>query len=133
LGELRTELAEVYAGEAPVGERRRQRAAAFDEARASYASLRAGWTKPPWFDNWFDPGLNNARLAALSSYEDYVPAFRALLAQEGGNLERFYGSVAALGERADELRQRALQELLLQPAASFSGSAEEGSGCPGGY
>lgn len=133
LGELRTRLAGIYASETPVGERRLLRAAAFDDARASYARLRAGWTEPPWFDSWFDAGLNNARLAALSSYEDYVPAFRALLAQAGGNLERFYGSVAALGERADEPRQRALQELLLQPAASISGSAEEGSGCPGEY
>ena len=110
-------LLAIYAAEAPVEERRRQRTAAFDEARASYARLRAGWTEPPWFDSWFDPGLNNARLAALSSYEDYVPAFRALLAREGGDLARFYDSVEALGERCGGTGSGALQELGLQAAA----------------
>ncbi len=129
LSELRTVLTEVYAGEAPLGDRRLERAAAFDEARASYAVLRAGWTEPPWFDSWFDSGLNNARLAALSSYEDYVPAFRALLAQEDGNLVRFYRSVAALGERAVEPRAKALQELGRRAAASVSALPAVGT-CP---
>ena len=129
LGELRRVLTAVYAGEAPIGERRLQRAAAFAEARASYARVRAGWKEPPWFDSWFDAGLNNARLAALSSYEDYVPAFRALLAQDGGNLGRFYGSVAALGERAVEPRAEALRALGLQAAAGFSALPSSGT-CP---
>ncbi len=129
LSELRTVLTAVYAGEAPVGERRLQRAAAFDQARASYAKVRAAWKEPPWFDSWFDAGLNNARLAALSSYEDYVPAFRALLAQDGGSLARFYGSVAALGERAVEPRAKALQALGLQAAARVSAAPASGT-CP---
>jgi len=133
IGELRSLLAVVYASDAPVELRRQQRAAAFDQALSSYARLRAGWTEPPWFDSWFEPGLNNARLAALSSYEDYVPAFRALLARAGGDLARFYASVEALGELDPEDRERAVQELSPQPVASVSGSAAGDSGCPGGY
>ena len=129
LGELRRVLTVVYAGEAPVGDLRLQRAAAFDQARASYARVRVGWREPPWFDSWFDAGLNNARLAALSSYEDYVPAFRALLMQDGSNLGRFYGSVAALGERAVEARAAALQTLGMQTAASVSALPASGT-CP---
>ena len=94
--ELRAELATIYAADLPVAERRQQREAAFSAARDRYAALRSTWSDSPWFDGWFDPGLNNARLAALASYEDYVPAFRALLAEEGGDLPRFYTRVAAL-------------------------------------
>ncbi len=129
IGELRSLLAVVYASDAPVELRRQQRAAAFDQALSSYARLRAGWTQSPWFDKWFEPGLNNARLAALWSYEDYVPAFRALLIRDGGDLARFYKSVEALGERQPEDRELALQELSLQPAASVSVPPASGN-CP---
>ena len=129
LAELRTALAAIYAAEAPSEERRRRRSAAFDQARAAYAVLRAGWASPPWFDGWFAPGLNNARLAALSSYEELVPAFNALLARQGGDLARFYGSVEALGEQEPGERERTLQDLGREPAAGVSAGPASGS-CP---
>ena len=129
MAELRTQLTAVYASEASIEWRRQQRDALFEQARSSYARLRGDWVEPPWFDSWFEPGLNNARLAALSSYEDYVPGFRALLAREGGDLARFYASVEALGEREPEARDLAVQELLLQIPASLSAAPPSGN-CP---
>jgi predicted aminopeptidase len=48
-----------------------------------------------------DPGFspNNALLAAFATYTQLVPAFERLLADEGGDLERFYGAVRALAGR----------------------------------
>lgn len=129
LAELRAVLAAIYSGDAPDEERRRQRTVAFDQARAAYAALRAGWTAPPWFDGWFAPGLNNARLAALSSYEELVPAFENLLAREGGDLARFYASAEALGALDPAQRANALQELGYSPVAALSGVPVAGS-CP---
>jgi len=129
LAELRTVLAGIYAGEGPPDELRRQRSAAFAEARAAYGVLRSGWASPPWFDGWFGPGLNNAHLAALSSYEDLVPGFRALLAREGGDLSRFYTAVEALGEMDPAERERTLKELGREPAAGVSAGPASGS-CP---
>jgi len=40
---------------------------------------------------------NNAVLASFATYTQLVPAFEKLLADEGGNLERFYARVKALG------------------------------------
>jgi predicted aminopeptidase len=129
LAELRATLAVIYAPGEPDEVRRRARLAAFDQARADYAALRSGWASPPWFDGWFEPGLNNARLAALSSYEDLVPAFRALLAREGGDLARFYASVEALGAKDPGERDRVLHELSRAPAAAVSAGPAGGS-CP---
>lgn len=129
VAELRTRLAVVYGGEGPSDLRRQQRAAVFDEARASYGRLRADWPEPPWFDSWFEPGLNNARLAALSAYEDYLPAFRALLAREGGDLPRFYASVQVLGDLEPAARDQAMQDLLLESPAPVSAQPSSGS-CP---
>jgi len=124
VAELRAELAGTYAREIPDDERRQQRLMAFAGAQARYRALRAGWTEAPWFDGWLDAEPNNARLAALSSYEDYVPAFRALLAREGGDLQRLYGSVNDLGKLPPAERDAAMQAL--------SGSAAGDSGCRGG-
>jgi len=129
VAELRTRLAVVYGGEGPSDLRRQQRAAVLDEARARYGRLRANWPEPPWFDSWFEPGLNNARLAALSAYEDYVPAFRMLLAREGGDLPRFYASVQELGEREPAARDQAMQDLLVESSAPLSAPPSSGS-CP---
>ena len=116
LAELRATLGAIYAADLPVEERRRQRSAAFEEARAEYAEQRAGWGAPPWFDSWFAPGLNNARLAALASYEELVPAFRALLIRDGGDLIRFYASAEKLGRQATEERVQSLGQLAALPA-----------------
>jgi len=129
LAGLRTTLAAIYATEGPADERRRRRAAAFDQARGDYAVIRQGWASPPWFDTWFDPGLNNARLAALSSYEEFVPAFRELLAREDGDLRRFYTGAAALAEREPEERARVLRDLARADAAGLSAGPAAGS-CP---
>jgi predicted aminopeptidase len=111
LAGLRASLAGIYASDAPAEDLRRQRAAAFEQARASYAAERAGWPGPPRFDAWFARGLNNARLAALASYEELVPAFRALLDGAGGDWPAFYARVEALGREPPERRLPALRAL----------------------
>jgi predicted aminopeptidase len=91
--------------------------------------LRAGWTGPPWFDGWFAPGLNNARLAALSSYEDYVPGFRALLERNDGDLQQFYASVEELGRRTPEERELLLRTMSGEKDPAVSAVRTSGT-CP---
>ena len=38
----------------------------------------------PEYDGWFEQPLNNALLKTLDTYYALVPAFRSLLAQQGG-------------------------------------------------
>ncbi len=46
-----------------------------------------------WFAGYANQGPNNASLASVALYTAQVPAFRALLAQEGDDLPRFYARV----------------------------------------
>lgn len=125
LDELRGELAAAYAlpGEPA---RRAAKAAAVEAGRDRYRRLRQGWAGPPWFDRWFgldaagallpagdgDPPLpNNASLAALASYAEWVPAFAALLVESGGELPLFYARVAELGALPDAERGMRLAAL----------------------
>lgn len=45
-----------------------------------------------------DISPNNAFLASFATYTELVPAFEKLLAEEGGNLERFYARVRELAK-----------------------------------
>ena len=46
-----------------------------------------------WFAGYANQGPNNASLTSVALYTAQVPAFRALLAQEGDSLPRFYARV----------------------------------------
>ncbi len=52
--------------------------------------------------------LNNADLVAVATYNDLVPAFRALLEASGGDFRAFYAEVERLAELSREERLREL-------------------------
>jgi predicted aminopeptidase len=79
---------------------------------AEYRALKEGrWGGYAGYDRWFDGGVNNAKLASVATYEELVPAFRALLAQEHGDLPRFYAAAKALGKLDKPDRDAALERL----------------------
>ena len=55
--------------------------------------------------------LNNADLVAVATYNDLVPAFRALLEVSGDSFPAFYAEVERLGALEPEERRRALDSL----------------------
>jgi predicted aminopeptidase len=69
--------------------------------------LKLRWNGAEDYDAWFAQPLNNATLASVATYTQWVPALRARLATVG--LTRFYEDAAALEklsakERAARLR-----------------------------
>lgn len=139
LDALRGRLEAIYAAGGEDEARRTDKRRAIDAARAGYLQLRADWPGPPWFDGWFGlrvpaPGAapelvdatvpNNASLGALASYEDRVPAFAAMLAEAGGDLQLFYDRVATLGAAAAGQRAATLDAYA---AASLSGGPPAGT------
>jgi predicted aminopeptidase len=99
VGATRARLASLYAsGLAPqaMRERKRSEFAAFaaEPAFQRFARRTGG-------------DANNALLASFATYSQRVPAFERMLAQEGGDLPRFYDAVralAALGRAERDLR-----------------------------
>jgi predicted aminopeptidase len=103
-GELERFYREPLADEA----KRAGKAQRFAAMEVDYRALKARWGGFAGYDRWFDGGPNNAKLASVATYEELVPAFRALLARENGDLPRFYAAVKALaklekGERDAQL------------------------------
>ena len=104
----RTGLAVLYASNATDDAKRTGKAEAFEAMRGEYAALKREWDGATGYDAWFAQGPTNASLASVALYSSKVPAFRALLSAEGGDLPRFYTRVKELARLPKRERDAAL-------------------------
>lgn len=113
----RERLGALYAAPLVEDEKRAGKARIFDELRAEYRALKDRWGGYSGYDAWFAGDLNNAKLASVSTYHQYVPAFQALLRANGGDLAAFYRAAKALGGLPPTQRFAHLQALEAEWAA----------------
>ena len=118
----RQRLAGVYASGLPPEGMRQAKAQEFERLRADYAALRSGWQDGANLDRMMEAELNNARLVAVSTYEECVPGFTRLLLGVDGDLPAFYRAVRRLSEEPVEARTQRLCE----PASAPGAAAEQG-------
>ncbi|HXG29277.1 MAG TPA: aminopeptidase [Nevskiales bacterium] len=96
--QARERLQALYASALPEAEKRAGKARVLEQLRARYRGLRdTEWGGFAGYDPWFERDLNNAKLAAVVTYERYVPAFEALFRAQGEDFRRFHQAVEALG------------------------------------
>lgn len=111
----RRRLDAIFRSDAPAPEKRAAKAAVFDDLQRQYRQLRdEHWGGFAGYDRFFERRLTSAHLAAVGAYNDWVPAFEALLAESRGDLPAFYERVRRLGAldkptRTAELRRLAPQ------------------------
>ena len=126
VAETRARLERVYASEAGDDAKRREKALAFEAMRDAYARAKAGEPGLAGYDRWFagegGAGPNNASLASVGLYTELVPAFRALLAREGGDLPRFYARVRDLAALPKDERHAALAAPAAPATAARTGA-----------
>ena len=107
----RRDLEAVYASSRTDDEKRTAKAERMELLRSRYAAVRAAWAAGPTYDSWFERGVNNAAIALVSTYDRWVPALEALLAQSGGDFDAFYRASDALAELPSEDRRARLEAL----------------------
>jgi len=91
-------LAAVYRSGLAPEQMREAKRAAFDAMREDYAALKASWQGWSGYDRWFAQGLNNAHLASVATYTQWVDAFHTMIGQAGGDLPAFYQAVRRLAK-----------------------------------
>jgi len=106
----RARLETVYALPIPDSEKLQRKALTFAALKAEYQTLKTAWGGYAGYDRWFAEPLSNAHLAAVATYHDLVPAFRALLAQQK-DMAGFYAAVKQLASEDQPLRHRQLAAL----------------------
>lgn len=89
----RGKLAKLYASKAPPDQMRQRKAEILKTLGTDLKALeqRLG-VHYGLYDAWIAKGLNNAHLASIATYYDCVPGFERLLADQGGDLQRFYAA-----------------------------------------
>lgn len=113
LRESRDELKALYKSDETDSAKRVGKKALFTKLRERYQQMKTErWDGYGGYDRWFDRPLGNAHLAAVGAYNDLVPGFSAILAENGNDLTVFYEKVRELsklerGERRRLLRERA--------------------------
>ena len=95
--DLKLVLGDLYQSDTTLAVKRSAKQAVIRTFIDDYERLKARkWHGRGWYDNWMAKPINNARLAAYSSYQDYIPQLRALLDACNNNLNDFYLTVAQL-------------------------------------
>jgi len=116
VGRTREQLQRLYDSDATSGEKRQEKARLFAAMGSDYVILKRGWGGYDGYDAWFADGLNNAKLAAVGTYRDYVPCFRELFRQAGGDFAAFYRAAAAIGALPEDQRHERLRDLVCRTA-----------------
>lgn len=106
----RQQLVDNYASARSDDAKRQAKQQIFAALREEYVTVKAGWHGYAGYDHWFAQPLSNARLAAVATYHDQVPAFRALL-REQNDFAGFYRAVIALAAQDRTQRARRLASL----------------------
>jgi predicted aminopeptidase len=115
----RSRLEQVFAGSGSDEVKRARKREVFADLQVAYARTRAErWGGFAGYDRFFDRALNSAHLAAVGAYNDWVPAFEALLAREGDDLPRFYAAVRRLAGQPRAERDAALRSMVPEAATA---------------
>ena len=108
----RSRLVDLYASGGPTAELRRGKALIIADLRSKYRDLAAAWSTDP-YGGWMAAPINNARLATMATYNEYVPAFRMLYA-EACSLQGYFERVEVLAGLDAESRRSRLLALLAE-------------------
>jgi predicted aminopeptidase len=103
----RAQLKKLYASAIPTQEMRVKKAEIFAHLTADARELQRK-QGDQYYESWLAEGLNNAHLASVATYYECMPGFKRLLAEQGGDLPRFYDAVRELAKQPQPVRHARL-------------------------
>jgi predicted aminopeptidase len=113
IGVYREELRNLYAQAGTADEKQSGKAMLISK-------LRSDWSQgqdADYYTSWFAGEINNAKLATVAAYFDWVPAFEQLFIDSEQNFEEFLARVDVMTRLSESERQQqlsALQSVRLQ-------------------
>ena len=109
VSKYRAKLQDLYQGNLSLAEKRSQKAAVFNQLRSEFLDLKSNHSAMAAYDAWFSHPLNNAQLISVATYHNWVPAFRNIMVESGGDLEEFYRRCRQLAQKDATERHRILE------------------------
>ena len=108
----RYELETLYQMNLAPQQKRAQKASIFSELRDEFNQLKTVQTDLAVYDQWINQPLNNAKISGVVAYHDFVPAFSVILAENNGELTRFYEACRRLAQMQKDERHRILKQAM---------------------
>lgn len=112
---VRDRFVRLYQSGLPESVMREQKMQLHADLQKEYQALKSQWNNDNRYDRWINSGINNASLAALSTYRDLVPAFENAFRAQDYDLTRFYKWVGQLVQCNREQRLEVLQHPAVVP------------------
>lgn len=91
--QTREGLEQLYRGDLTEVDKRLQKQALLELARANYTALALRLNYRGGYEGWFAGELNNARLGSVAAYHAQTPAFLAILAARQNDFAAFFATV----------------------------------------
>jgi predicted aminopeptidase len=114
----REQLRQLYASGVAQEQMRQKKADVFAALTEKVRALQAQ-QGDHYYDSWLKEGLNNAHLASIATYYQCVSGFERLLAQQDGDLQRFYAAARQLSKQPRATRH----DRLCRPPVPDPGSS----------
>mgnify|MGYP006158291955 CR=1 FL=1 len=108
--QYRTKLEANYLAMRDDADKRARKGEIFEELFASYETLKQHWAGYNGYDAWMRSDLNNAKIASIVAYHDYVPAFQSILQTVDYDLRQFYAIATSLSVLTHSQRKQCLTE-----------------------
>lgn len=103
------ELETLYDSEVDPQIKRQAKTDILASMRNAHARLRQDWGGFSPYEGWMSQALNNAQLATVSTYFNWVPAFEQLLQEQNNDLPAFYAVVKDLQAMNADSRKSVLE------------------------
>ncbi len=116
LKQTRQELKVLYQSEQSTESMQENKVARFKTLQARYKNLKKQWDGYTGYDKWMAQKLNNAQLALVATYNNWIPAFRALYKKSNADFSVFYTNVKSLSETEKLEREKELLKLMPREA-----------------
>ncbi|MGB1271763.1 MAG: aminopeptidase, partial [Endozoicomonas sp.] len=114
LMKYRERLATLYDSDLSTSVKRNRKKQIFQALHQAYSALKVQLGMDQRYDAWMST-INNAKLATVSDYHRFVPAFARMMAR-AGSLSTFYSAVSQLAEQDRNSRNKQLERLLMESA-----------------
>ena len=109
----RASLADLYSTKVAAEVMRKEKRLQFARLRERYERKRLAGKHSTTWDHWAGGEPNNAKLNAIATYQQFVPAFQQLFELSGSNFTIFLDKVRVLGDVTRAERLHRLAKLLL--------------------
>jgi len=112
LKQAQVKLKNVYASEQSNSILERNKKMAFKELKNAYQKFKKRWEGYNGYDKWMSQPLNNAHLALVATYNNWVPALTKLFEQSSHDYTLFYKKIEQLRDLGKQQREVKLNQLM---------------------